>query len=73
MALNGLAGQLSGDEMSHLTAVLQKPESTANAQKAMADYIATIKHEAEKRAPSAADPLLQAMERNKAKKGYGGK
>ena len=71
--LNGLAGQLSGEEMSHLTAVLQKPESTANAQKAMADYIATIKHEAEKRAPSAADPLLQAMERNKAKKGYGGK
>ena len=71
--LNGLAGQLSGEEMSHLTAVLQKPESTANAQKAMADYIATIKREAEKRTDSAVDPLLQAMERNKAKKGYGGK
>ena len=71
--LNALAGHLSGEEMSHLTAILQKPESTANAQKAMADYLATIKHEAEKRSGSAIDPLLQAMERNKAKKGYGGK
>ena len=71
--LNGLAGQLSGDEMSHLTAILQKPESTANAQKAMADYIATIKHEVEKRTGGEIDPLVQAMERNKAKKGYGGK
>ena len=71
--LNGLAGQLSGDEMSHLTAILQKPESTANAQKAMADYIATIKHEVEKRTVGEVDPLVQAMERNKAKKGYGGK
>lgn len=71
--LNGLAGQLSGDEMSHLTAILQKPESTANAQKAMADYIATIKHEVEKRTVGEIDPLVQAMERNKAKKGYGGK
>ena len=71
--LNGLAGQLSGEEMSHLTAILQKPESTANAQKAMADYIATIKHEVEKRTGGEIDPLVQAMERNKAKKGYGGK
>ena len=71
--LNGLAGQLSGEEMSHLTAILQKPESTANAQKAMADYIATIKHEVEKRTVGEVDPLVQAMERNKAKKGYGGK
>ena len=71
--LNGLAGQLSGDEMSHLTAILQKPESTANAQKALADYIATIKHEVEKRTGGEIDPLVQAMERNKAKKGYGGK
>ena len=71
--LNALAGQLSGDEMSHLTAILQKPESTANAQKAMADYIATIKHEVEKRTVGEVDPLVQAMERNKAKKGYGGK
>ena len=71
--LNALAGHLSGEEMSHLTAILQKPESTANAQKAMTDYIATIRHEAEKRAESAVDPLLQAMERNKGKKGYGGK
>ena len=71
--LNALAGQLSGDEMSHLTAILQKPESTANAQKAMADYIATIKHEVEKRTGGEIDPLVQAMERNKAKKGYGGK
>lgn len=71
--LTALAGELSGDEMSHLTAILQKPESTANAQKALADYLATIKHEAEKRTDSSLDPLVQAMERNKGKKGYGGK
>ena len=72
-ALSALVGHLSGDEMSHLTAILQKPESTANAQKALADYITIIKHEAKKRTGNAVDPLVEAMERNKAKKGYGGK
>ena len=72
-ALNALSGELTGEEMSHLTAVLQKPESTANAEKALADYIAIIKHESEKRSGSDLDPLVQALERNRMKKGYGGK
>ena len=71
--LNALASELTGDEMSHLTALLQKPESSANASRALADYVAIIKREADKRTGAAADPLMEALERNKAKKGYGGK
>lgn len=71
-ALSILSGELTGEEMSHLTALLQKPESPANAQRALADYLAIIKREAEKRAEPAGDPLAEALERNKAKKGYGG-
>ena len=41
--LSILSGELTGEEMSHLTALLQKPESPANAQKAMEDYVAIIK------------------------------
>ena len=71
--LSILSGELTGEEMSHLTALLQKPESPANAQKAMEDYVAIIKEEKDKRTiDDGADPLALALERNKAKKGYGG-
>ena len=47
--LSALTGELSGDEMSHLTTLLQKPESTANASQALADYIRVIREEQTKR------------------------
>ena len=71
--LSALTGELSGDEMSHLTTLLQKPESTANASQALADYIRVIREEQTKRDDSGVDPLLLAMETFKDKKRYGGK
>ncbi len=71
--LSILSGELTGEEMSHLTALLQKPESPANARKALEDYVGIIKEETKKRTiDEGADPLALALERNKAKKGYGG-
>ena len=59
--LSALTGELSGDEMSHLTTLLQKPESTANASQALADYIRVIREEQTKRDDSGVVPLLMAM------------
>ena len=60
--LSALTGELTGEEMSHLTTLLQKPESTANASQALADYIRVIREEQAKRDDSGIDPLLLAME-----------
>ena len=68
-----LAAVLSGEEMSHLTTILQKPESPANAAQALADYIRVIREEQTKRDSSGLDPLVLAMETYKDKKRYGGK
>ncbi len=71
--LSILSGELTGEEMSHLTALLQKPESPANAAKALEDYVSIIKEEKKKRTiDDGADPLALALERNKGKKQYGG-
>ena len=66
--LSALTGELTGEEMSHLTTLLQKPESTANASQALADYIRVIREEQAKRDYSGIDPLLLAMETFKDKK-----
>ncbi len=66
--LSALTGELTGEEMSHLTTLLQKPESTANASQALADYIRVIREEQAKRDDSGTDPLLLAMETFKDKK-----
>ncbi len=66
--LSSLTGELTGEEMSHLTTLLQKPESTANASQALADYIRVIREEQAKRDDSGIDPLLLAMETFKDKK-----
>ncbi len=73
--LSFLAGELSGEEMSHITNLCQKPESAANGRQALADYIAIVRREAEKRSGAgAADPLLAKMEELKdQKKSDGGK
>ena len=65
---------LTGDEMSHITNILQQPESAAWREQALQDYITIVQSEAAKRSRAAAeDPLTAAMEKNKEKKQYGGK
>ena len=68
-----LAGVLSQEEMNHITAICQQPESPQNARQALADYIRIVQTEAEKRAGRDTDPLLAATEKYKKKKGTGGK
>ena len=72
-SLAALAGALSQDEMSHITAVCQQPESARNGHQALADYIRIVQTEAAKRSGEATDPLLAATEKYKDKKGTGGK
>ncbi|MBE6963557.1 MAG: DNA primase [Ruminococcaceae bacterium] len=74
ISLASLSGSLSPEEMSHITAVCQQPESVQNGRQALADYIRIIRTEAEKRSNGAdTDPLLAVIEKNKSKKGTGGK
>ena len=71
---SSLSGELTGEEMSHLTGVVQKPESPAGGERALADYCRVIREEAQKRTAGAGtDPLAAAAEKYKNKKGYGGK
>ena len=73
-SMAALSASLTPEEMSHLTTLLQKPESTANAPQALADYIRIIREEGVKRSGrSAMDALAAARETYKDKKGYGGK
>ena len=48
-SMAALSASLTPEEMSHLTTLLQKPESTANAPQALADYIRIIREEGVKR------------------------
>ena len=67
-----LTEHFSQEEMAHITAVCQQPESVQNASQALTDYIRIIQTEADKRAGGGqVDPLLAATE--KYKKGTGGK
>ena len=68
-----LAEFLTSEEMNHVTAVCQQPESLQYAQQALADYIRIIKAEYDKRSGGHIDPLLAATEKYKDKKGTGGK
>ena len=68
-ALPPLAAELTAEEMNHITAVCQRPESVQNGRQALADYIRVIRGEALKRSGGAPDPLLAAAEKHKDKKG----
>ena len=69
-----LAPILTGEEMNHITTILQQPESPAGREQALQDYITIVNNEAAKRMHEASiDPLAAAMEKNKDKKQYGGK
>ena len=72
VSMAAMAAVLTAEEMNHLTSLLQKPESTANAPQALADYIRIIKEEYTKRNVGF-DPLAAARDTYKDKKGYGGK
>ena len=72
-ALAILGGELTKEEMNHLTAILQKPESMSNAAQALADYIRIIREEANRRQGAGQDLLALARDTYKEKKGYGGK
>ncbi len=71
--LANLAGALTGEEMSWLVEIADKPESAAHSQEALADYIEIIETECLKRnGQSGVDPLLAAREKYREKKAYGG-
>jgi len=67
VAVANIAGELTGEEMSHLVHITETPESRGNAGQAMADYIKTIAEEyAQRQTPKGAEELLalQARKRN---------
>ena len=65
-----LAGSFSGDEISLLTRILQKPETLSNGRQAMDDYIDIIKQERQKQLAQGDLRLFAEQIRNR--KGYGG-
>ena len=67
--LPSLAAELTAEEMNHITALCQRPESVRNGKHALSDYIRVIQEEAAKRAGGEPDPLLAAAEKYKDKKG----
>ena len=74
LSLAALSASLTSEEMSHMTGVCQKPESTSSGAQALQDYIRIVREEAHKRADTATDPLLAATEKYKKKnEGTGGK
>ena len=74
VSVAAISEQFSTEEISHISAICQQPESAQNAPQALADYIRIIQAEAAKRAGgNGIDPLLAATEKYKDKKGTGGK
>jgi len=69
MSAAALSAYCTPEEMSHLSGVLQKPVSLAQADRAMRDYIEIIQRSAEKRrGDPPEDPLAAAVEKYKADK-----
>lgn len=68
-----LSPHLEREEMDHITAICQQPESRQTAEQALLDYIRIIKTEADKRAGGQELDLLALTEKYKTKKGTGGK
>ena len=68
-----LAESFTPDEVSHLSTIVQKPESLKNAPQALRDYIRIIQEEYQKRSGAGLDPLAAATEKYKAQLGHGGK
>ena len=63
-----LAGRLSGDELSLLTTIIQKPETVANGLKALSDYISIL--QSERRSREGNMSLTELAESMRNKKAY---
>ena len=72
LQLGVLSGVLTPEEMSHISSILEQPESRSNSSQALRDYIEIIETEAAKRGGSNLDPLLAARDKFREKKSYGG-
>ncbi|MFI3249947.1 MAG: DNA primase [Eubacteriales bacterium] len=68
ISLSHLAGELSPDEMNHMTRVIQTPLNLDNTEKSLSDYYNIIREEQEKAThpPS----LLEIQQKNKEKKAF---
>ena len=71
VSLAMLEGSFTADEMAHLSYVVNK-EDCAVSEQALADYLSTIREEAERRKPSGGESLLQMAQRKRQNRGYGG-
>ena len=66
-----LSGDLTQEEMSHMSRVIDQPESVANGARALEDYISIIRGEAMHRSDLAGDELLMAAQKKyQQKKAY---
>lgn len=70
ISIAALSGSFSVEEISHLTRLLQKPETLSNGRQAMNDYISTIKEEKQKQLAQGDLRLFAEQIRNR--KGFGG-
>jgi len=69
--LAALAGELTGEEMDHMTQVVSQPESAAHAEQSIQDYISLIRSEGLRRGELQGDDLLLAAQRrHQQKKAY---
>jgi len=64
-----LSACFSGEEISHLTTILERPEDLRNSRRALDDYIEIIRTQRAK--AGSAEDLRAAAEKYKRKKGYG--
>lgn len=71
VTLGALAGELSAEEMTHLSAVLNRDDQPVS-EDALRDYISLIQQEAARRSGTDGEALLQMAQRMKEQKGYGG-
>ena len=73
ISIAALSEHFSPEEMSHLTAICQEPQSLKTAGQALADYTRIITSEArQRREGDSSDPLFAAMKKYKEKKEFGG-
>ena len=71
VTLGALEGQVTADEMSHLSAVMNKDDQLVS-EDALRDYISVIRQEYERRNGTGDDALREMARQLKEKKGYGG-
>ncbi|MBQ7681084.1 MAG: DNA primase, partial [Oscillibacter sp.] len=63
VSFHQLSEALTQQEMSHITAVYQGPESSENASRALSDYIRVIREEADKRSGRTDGDILESAQR----------